>query len=260
MNEDCYQIIDKVRFNYSDSYWDLFKSSPGDGSCAVNLCLTGKNEDFYSVEKIPSEENDKVFRVFDSILTVNSDFTKGTIISDKNSIKGIYGCAMVCLYGNFIRKDTLVLHGSLVDFNGKGIIFTGPSGAGKTTQAQLWEKYAGAEIINGDMIFLHKENNGSFYAYGSPWHGSSDYCVNKKVRVEGIFAVKKSSRCFASLPDFSMRLKEIFSEVMLPDWFDGCKCYGLNTLDSLLKCVPVYSFECTKDKNSVSEIEKMLSL
>ncbi|WP_370839368.1 hypothetical protein [Intestinibacter bartlettii] len=32
----------------------------------------------------------------------------------------------------------------------KGILFSAPSGTGKSTQADLWEKYENAEIINGD--------------------------------------------------------------------------------------------------------------
>lgn len=260
ITDNIYRIIDTVRFNYSDQYWNLFSDNSGVDCCAINLELKSINKDLYSVESVPVAANEKIFRIFNSTLSVNEDFTNGTIISDSDNIQGIYGCAMVCIYGNLIKKNTLVMHSSLVNYHGRGIVFTGPSGAGKTTQAKLWAEHAGAEIINGDMVFFHREADGLFYACGSPWHGSSEYCVNKKIPVEAVFCIEKSNTCHVKEINASEKITRVFNEVMLPDWFDGCKCSGLNTLDVLLKEVPVLKLECTKDINAVKTVEKMLNL
>ena len=53
-------------------------------------------------------------------------------------------------------------------------------------------------------------------------------------------------------------LKCVLPEVMLPDWFDGCKDLGISTLDELLRCTPVYRLECTKDIHAVKTVEKEL--
>ena len=48
----------------------------------------------------------------------------------------------------------LVLHSSyIVTRQEQGILFSGPSGIGKSTQAALWQRYAGAEIVNGDRAW-----------------------------------------------------------------------------------------------------------
>ena len=48
-----------------------------------------------------------------------------------------------------------------------GILFSGPSGIGKSTQAALWQRYAGAEIVNGDRALVRPDTgtvSGVFYA------------------------------------------------------------------------------------------------
>ena len=49
----------------------------------------------------------------------------------------------------------LVLHSSYVlTQSGAAVLFSGPSGIGKSTQAALWQQYAGADVINGDRTLL----------------------------------------------------------------------------------------------------------
>ena len=61
------------------------------------------------------------------------------------------------------------------DAHGEGILFSGPSGIGKSTQAALWERFAGARTINGDRGLVcpaARTVSGIFYA------GTSGICQN----------------------------------------------------------------------------------
>ena len=51
-----------------------------------------------------------------------------------------------------INHDGLVIHSSSIAFRDKGIIFTAPSGAGKSTHVNLWEQTFGREVtvVNDD--------------------------------------------------------------------------------------------------------------
>lgn len=46
----------------------------------------------------------------------------------------------ICMEQILNEKSTFILHSSYINFNGKAILFSAPSGAGKSTQADLWEK------------------------------------------------------------------------------------------------------------------------
>ena len=59
-----------------------------------------------------------------------------------------------------IAHESIILHASYVNYNGKAILFTAPSGTGKSTQAALWEEYKGAEIVNGDRVIIQSDHPG----------------------------------------------------------------------------------------------------
>ena len=71
----------------------------------------------------------------------------------------------------------LVLHSAyIITRQGQGILFSGPSGIGKSTQAALWQRYAGAEIVNGDRALVRPDTgtvSGVFYAGTSGISGTS---------------------------------------------------------------------------------------
>lgn len=71
-----------------------------------------------------------------------------------------------------IGRDRLTLHASLVDSPYGGLLFSGVSGVGKSTQGDLWERFADASLINGDRPILRKTSDG-WMASGSPYAGSS---------------------------------------------------------------------------------------
>ena len=71
-----------------------------------------------------------------------------------------------------LRYGRLILHASAVLYREKAYLFTAPSGGGKSTQAEIWEKDMHARIINGDKVILH-DNGEELIAYGSPIAGSS---------------------------------------------------------------------------------------
>ena len=65
------------------------------------------------------------------------------------------------------------------------ILFSGPSGIGKSTQAGLWTKYRKARVINGDRTLLKKEN-GRWMSLGWPICGSSEICYNEAYPVKAV--------------------------------------------------------------------------
>jgi hypothetical protein len=72
---------------------------------------------------------------------------------------------MVCLLA---RHGGLMVHACGVDDGGRGILFAGQSGHGKTTMARLWR--GEARVLNDDRIVLRIEE-GRLVMYGTPWHG-----------------------------------------------------------------------------------------
>ena len=106
-------------------------------------------------------------------------------------------------YGTSLSADALeqvcitlqaaLLHTSFIKWQGKAILFTAPSGTGKSTQADLWRRIEGAEIINGDRAVLRKEG-GIWKAWGLPYAGSSRIFRNESAPVGAIVVLRKNDR------------------------------------------------------------------
>ena len=80
-------------------------------------------------------------------------------------LRGLY-------YGIYKRKkgikpDAYLVHGCGVLGDGRGYLFTGPSGAGKTTVARMAR---GRRVLN-DEVVLAGDGEGRFYVAGTPFDG-----------------------------------------------------------------------------------------
>lgn len=59
---------------------------------------------------------------------------------------------------------------AVVDQDGRGYLFAGHSGAGKTTMARQWCSENGVTVLSDDRIILRKIGN-QIWMHGTPWHG-----------------------------------------------------------------------------------------
>lgn len=154
------------------------------------------------------------------------------------------------LYSHVVKDRFVQVHSSLVEFWGHGLMFLGPSGIGKTTQAELWNKYMGAQIINGDLVFVQQTNQ-SFLGWGSPWHGSSPYCENTSVPLRAMVVLKQSKEnALRRITGFEM-VSEVAKSIFYPMWLENGTELCLETLNALLGQIPVYELSCRPDEDSV---------
>ena len=79
---------------------------------------------------------------------------------------------------NLNNVGKMILHSSFIYTEKGAVLFSAPSGVGKSTQAELWRKYKGAEIINGDRAGIF-QRDGIWMAGGVPWAGTSGIMKNR---------------------------------------------------------------------------------
>ncbi|MCR5294072.1 MAG: hypothetical protein K6E30_02700 [Lachnospiraceae bacterium] len=151
-------------------------------------------------------------------------------------------------------EGMLLLHASAVSFGGRALVFTAPSGSGKTTQAELWQRCLDAEILNGDKVFLVKREEG-FYAAGSPWTGSSPYKSRRMAPLAALVVLSKGAGNRIRKLDMEETAERLFPNIFLPYWEEDCLSAALDTLDQLMKETPVFHFSCRKDETAVYTVK-----
>lgn len=156
-----------------------------------------------------------------------------------------------------IRKERLCLHAACVQTSLGGLLFSGKSGIGKSTQAALWETYRGARQINGDRPILSK-TNGIWEAWGSPYAGSSRCYVNESCTITAVIMLRQGAEC--SLRRLSM--PEAFRAIWAGLTVHSRDRIFVETASmlamDLIESVPVFEFTCTPDEASVDYLEKEL--
>lgn len=158
-----------------------------------------------------------------------------------------------------LRRDSMILHASFIDTVYGGILFTGPSGIGKSTQADLWVKYHGAELINGDRTIL-KETRGGWKAYGSPYAGSSRCYINKCCKIRAIVVLEKAEECKIERLCGSAAFFRIYSGLTVNTWNDVYVEKISEMTGKLIQEVPIYLYRCTPEEKSVKILSDMLEM
>ena len=148
-----------------------------------------------------------------------------------------------------IKHQALLLHSSVVKMGENTVLFSGPSGIGKSTQARLWEKYLGAKVINGDRCVIRKKEN-AFWGCGSPWSGTSGIYSKEKAPIKGIFILKQASE--NSVRKLGIEaFKALYSQCIVNTWDRSFMEQITERLTGLLESVPIYELSCRPDKESV---------
>lgn len=156
-----------------------------------------------------------------------------------------------------LRKGRLCLHASCVDTPLGGILFSGPSGIGKSTQSDLWRRYRGGVPINGDRPILSRDG-GNWLAWGSPYAGSSDCHVNANCPVRAIVMLGKGAQCKLRKLSVAEAFRKVWSGVTVHSWDESYVTAALGLTQDLVEAVPVYELICTPDERAVTCLEDAL--
>ena len=148
-----------------------------------------------------------------------------------------------------IRNQALLLHSSVVKLGEHTVLFSGPSGIGKSTQAKLWETYLGAEIVNGDRCVIRKKEN-DFWGSGSPWCGTSGIYSKEQAPIKGIFILKQASENSVRRLGIEA-FKALYPQCIVNTWDKSFMEQLTELLTGLLEAVPVYELACRPDQKAV---------
>lgn len=156
-----------------------------------------------------------------------------------------------------LEENGVIFHSSFIGWNGKGILFTAPSGTGKSTQAELWRTLRGAEIINGDRSVIRCLKDG-VYAEGIPFSGSSQYCENRILPLTAIVYLAQAPETSVSKLRGVQAFRRIWEGISVNTWDREDVQRAMNLVQNIAVNVPVFYLPCTPDESAVTALEEEL--
>lgn len=151
----------------------------------------------------------------------------------------------------------ILLHSSYIVHNGEAILFSAPSGTGKTTQAELWKKYVGADIVNGDRCAVMKID-GRWCACGCFYKGSSSYCENLTAPIKAIITLEQGDKnCSYTLNEME-KFKALYRESLVHTWNEEYVELLVDTIMECAKEIRMEHFACLPDESAVRYVENLI--
>jgi hypothetical protein len=160
----------------------------------------------------------------------------------------------ICLYRNICLQipkfNRILLHSSILQFNGKGYAFLGRSGAGKSTHTRLWLQYLqNTSIINGDKPIL-KDTEQEFIAYGTPWQGKEGWGERTQASLYGLCFIEQAKQNSIRKLRKSEVVSRLFTQILLPK-NEEYVISTLNLVDKLIEKTPAYLLSCDISEEAV---------
>lgn len=157
-----------------------------------------------------------------------------------------------------LSSGAVVLHASLIRVRGEGIVFTGSSGVGKSTQAALWEKEEQAEILNGDRTVVQKLGK-YWYGFGSPYAGSSQIYRNEGVRIRAVVALAHAETETCSRVSAGEAFRIWYAGVTWNMWNPEYREQVLSLIQTAAQEIPVFRLACRPDVRAVWALKEALT-
>ena len=274
------EVSQKIGENFfaecMDNYIPFVENGSETGECLFSLAVE-YSESFpeYTEELRQDEEGQQIIcgslqekPVFDfrlqnketGMLVCSKDYKVATLLvpvgCSLSLIKFAVNNAIMVLYAIASAPyNTALFHAAVVTYKGKGYVFLGKSGTGKSTHARLWLKYnEGSELLNDDNPVVRIENDengeGLVRVYGSPWSGKTP-CYKNEVCHLGAFVL------LSQAPHNKIeRLRGVSAYAALVPSISGKRwesavADGLHkTENALAMNAPVWHLECLPDQEA----------
>lgn len=181
-------------------------------------------------------------------MLVSEDYREATVWLENNRLFGINNALMVMFALATADKQTALFHSSVVSYNGRGYMFLGKSGTGKSTHSSLWLRYInGTALVNDDNPVVRVFPEGA-RVYGSPWSGKTPCYRSVSYPIGGIVQLSQAPynkiRRLNGIEAYAALVPSISGK----RW-DKSVANGLHETENMLaKQVGVWHLECLPDE------------
>lgn len=234
-------VLDELPLVPDNAYFHKLGDFDSEGTSMI-VYRSGANEHLFLLSPIGGNVCCSLF--------ISSDYHTATACISGGEYMQSFGLnnSMMMLYTfTTATLNTLLVHASVILNGGKGYLFLGKSGTGKSTHTRLWLNHIeGSELLNDDNPVV-RIVDGQPIVFGTPWSGKTPCYRNESAPVGGIVRL-------AQAPENRMtQLKGLKAYAAV---FPSCSCMkwekamadGVHrTLEMLLHLTTIFHLECLPD-------------
>ena len=152
------------------------------------------------------------------------------------------------LYYLTVMTGDIMIHASGMNYSGKGYLFSGISGKGKSTMAGLWQD-TGAKVIHDDRLIIRKSGS-SYTMYNTPVYNNDEPMASPLNR---IFLIDHATSNYIVPVDGALAVSLVMANCIQHNWGQEIIAKLLGAVSVMCETIPTARLYFLPDK-SVTEL------
>lgn len=188
------------------------------------------------------------------LLESNADFSEATMKQQGDwSMRnfGLNNCLMMMYAFAGADKGVLMMHSSVIRKDGRGYMFLGESGTGKSTHTANWLKYIeGTDLMNDDNPIVRVIDD-EVIVFGSPWSGKTPCYRDVEAPVGAFVQLKQAPYNKIQRLGVIDGYANLLQSCSVMKWDRRVHSSICDTVSKVLERVPVFFLENLPDEAAV---------
>lgn len=263
--EPCTTAIPRIKvFNITVSIectGHCYQNVPYETLLSLNYSKIIKTSKGISVIKFASDTSQRPF----VCINVNKDFSEfkhiyfhNELDLQKSGIIDIYRTVAnsLLLQHSIINQQGLIFHAAGGRVQNKGMVFTAPSGTGKSTLSHLLLSSSGNKLFSEERIIIRSVGDG-WHLWGTPWCGTGSIALNDSSPLSALVFLSQAEQTSIKPLAPSAALHRLLKVVSIPWYSEEWTNKGLAICEELIREIPMYELSFTPDQSAVSAVEEL---
>lgn len=163
---------------------------------------------------------------------------------------GLNSALMLIMAFAGARKQTLLIHASLVRCDGNGYAFIAKSGTGKSTQVSNWLRYIpGCDLMNDDNPII-RIIDGNPIIYGGPWSGKTPCYRNVHAPLGAVTRIDRAKENSIEKLEAIEAFASILPSCSSMKWDVDIYNSICDTVTKVVETTGIYTLHCLPDEES----------
>ncbi|MCM1056194.1 MAG: PqqD family protein [Firmicutes bacterium] len=173
-------------------------------------------------------------------------------------VKDIFHAIRLCYLFLAQRKGLFALHSASLLYRDHIWLFSGHSGAGKSTHTNLWKRLLQVPLVNGDLNLLELSAAQSPRVHGLPWCGTSEISTPGLWPLGGIVFLRQApSDTVEQLPEEEKQLL-VAQHLISPVWTREQAALNLHGAETASRRLLICRLCCTKESTAVDTVRAVM--
>lgn len=239
---------------------ECFAGIPANPFQNDNLVFEAKNEQqrFYSIFRTGKDlgfiiYNQQNIDEIQQVAVLDEAFSHWKVYSETlhdNSILPLkYPLGPIIMHYLTLKSEAVMMHASCAFDGKKARIFSGFSGAGKSTMSKLWAD-AGSRIINDDRLIIRKQENG-YVVYNTPMYYRD---IPKEAPLSSIYLISHSPENKIKKLSGALAISKVMAFCIQNNFDKQLIQSRLIFFSELCMQIPVYDLGFVPDQTAVNYI------